>query len=207
MISRATVFIVDDDPAVRDSLGLSLRKAGFTVESHASAEDFLKVYKEERRGCILLDIRMPGMSGMELQEYLAEKGIEIPIVFITGHGDVPTSVRAIKRGAVDFLEKPFSREDLISRVEEALEQDALMRDRSDANAVFLRRFERLTPREREVMTQVVSGKANKVTARELGMSYRTVETHRARVMEKMDAESLVELVDMAIICGIHEAHI
>lgn len=207
MISRATIFIVDDDSAIRDSLGLSLRKAGFTVESYASAEDFLRIYKAERRGCILLlDIRMPGMSGMELQKYLSEQGMEIPIIFVTGHGDVPTSVRAIKRGAVDFLEKPFSREDLISRIEEALEQDALMRDRSDANAVVLRRFERLTPREREVMTQVVSGKANKVIARELGMSYRTVETHRARVMEKMNARSLVELVDTAIVCGIHETH-
>ena len=204
MISPAIVFSVDDDPAVRDSLGLSLRKAGFPVESYASAEDFLKSYKAERRGCILLDIRMPGMSGMELQACLAEQGMDIPIIFITGHGDIPTSVRAIKRGAVDFLEKPFSREDLISRIEEAIEQDALMHDQADATAAVLQRFDRLTPREREVMTLVASGKANKVIARELGMSYRTVETHRARVMEKMDAESLVDLVDMAIVCGIHE---
>lgn len=205
MTARPTVFIVDDDPAVRDSLGLSLRAAGFDVTPCACAEDFLRIYRPEQRGCVLLDIRMPGMSGIELQEHLGERGLRIPIVFITGHGDIPTSVRAIKRGAVDFLEKPFSREDLIGRIEEALEQDALIHDKDDACTAILARFQRLTPREREVMGLVVSGKANKVIARELGMSYRTVETHRARVMEKMHADSLVALVDMAIVCGIHQA--
>jgi FixJ family two-component response regulator len=199
--SRPTIFVVDDDAAVRDALKLLLRSVGQPVETFASAQEFLDGYSEDRPGCLVLDIRMPGMSGLELQQKLNEKHSILPIIFITGHGDVPMAVEAMQAGAVDFIQKPFRDQDLIDRINQALEKDnnnrAALGERNDIR----RRLETLTPREREVLDLVVHGKANKVIAGDLKLSQRTVEIHRARVMEKMQASSLAHLVRMVLEVG------
>ena len=199
--TRSTIFIVDDDAAVRDALKLLLRSVGQAVETYGSAQEFLDVYSEDRAGCLVLDIRMPGMSGLELQQKLNEKHSILPIIFITGHGDVPMAVEAMQAGAVDFIQKPFRDQDLIDRINQALEKDnsnrAALGERNDIR----KRLETLTPREREVLDLVVHGKANKVIAGDLKLSQRTVEIHRARVMEKMQASSLAHLVRMVLEVG------
>jgi FixJ family two-component response regulator len=197
----ATVFVVDDDEAVRTSLRLLLKSVGLPVETLASAQEFLDQFDPHRAGCLVLDIRMPGMSGLELQQQLNDRHSIMPIVFITGHGDVPMAVEAMQAGAVDFIQKPFRDQDLIDRINRALEKDRDMRSALRERDEIRRRMSQLTPREREVLELVTRGKANKVIAGDLNVSQRTVEIHRARVMEKMGANSLAHLVRMVI-----EAH-
>lgn len=193
-----TVFVIDDDDAVRGSLRLLLKSYGLDAQLCASAEEFLANHDPDRPGCIVLDVRMPGMGGMELQQQLNARGATIPIVFITGHGDVPMAVEAMQAGAFDFLQKPFNDNDLIARVQRAIEHNATQRARQHTRQDTRERLATLTPRERDVLDLVVVGKANKVIAADLGLSQRTVEIHRARVMEKMDAASLAQLVRMVL---------
>lgn len=190
----ATVFVVNDNPAVRDSLIWLLETVGLPVESFASAQAFLEHYQPERPGCLLLDIRMPGMSGLELQQQLAARQASLPILFITGHGDVPTAVRALQGGAVDFILKPFNNQALLDRVQRALADDARRRERMAYRAEIAARLDSLTPRELEVMRRVVDGKANKVIGLELGISEKTVEVHRSNAMQKMQARTLADLI-------------
>ena len=201
MTSRATIFIVDDDTAVRDSLKMLLRSVGQAVETFGSGQEFIDAYSEDRPGCLVLDIRMPGMSGLELQQKLNERHSIMPIIFITGHGDVPMAVEAMQAGAVDFIQKPFRDQDLIDRINQALEKDQNNRASLGERNDIRKRLETLTPREREVLDLVVHGKANKVIAGDLRLSQRTVEIHRARVMEKMQASSLAHLVRMVLEVG------
>jgi FixJ family two-component response regulator len=196
--SNRTVLIVDDDDAVRDSLGFLMKSIGIESRGFASAIDFLEFYDEKVAGCLVLDIRMPGMSGLELQDRLNEMNAILPIIFITGHGDVPMAVEALKKGAVDFIQKPFRDQDLIDRINHALEQDHDSRSMMMERRHILDRIDGLTSREKEVMDLVVQGKPNKIIAADLNVSQRTVEIHRARVMEKMEASSLAHLVRMAI---------
>lgn len=202
----AVVYIVDDDTAVSSALARSLTKRGYQVEAFESAEVFLERFQSGRIACVVLDIRMDGMSGTELQEHLASREIILPIIFVTGHGDIPMSVRAIKSGAVDFLEKPYPVELLTNRIDDALELCKVLLQEAEHKTEVISRFESLTPRELDVMTLLVAGAANasnKVIARELDISHRTVDDHRARVMAKMQARSLPELVEMAKVCGVH----
>ena len=188
------VYLVDDDDAVRDSLGLLLRSIGLDFELHASALDFLEHYDPKRHSCLVADIRMPGLSGLELQQRLNEQRAEVPIIFITGHGDVPMAVNAMKAGAADFIQKPFRDQDLIDRIHKALDKDKERRVARAEQDTIRARLALLTPRETEVMQRVVRGQANKVIAMDLGVSQRTVELHRARVMRKLKMRSLAELV-------------
>ncbi len=194
----ATVFVVDDDDAVRTSLRLLLKSVGLPVETFGSAQEFLDGFDADRSGCLVLDIRMPGMSGLELQQRLNEIHSIVPIVFITGHGDVPMAVEAMQHGAVDFIQKPFRDQDLIDRINQALEKDRENRSGLRDRDKIRERMKHLTPREHEVLALVTKGKANKVIAGDLDVSQRTVEIHRARVMEKMEASSLAHLVRMVI---------
>lgn len=193
------VFVVDDDPAVLDSLSLLVRSVGLQVETFVSARDFLDAYDPGRPGCLVLDVRMPGMSGLELQERLEELGSTLPIVFVTAYGDVPMAVRAVKAGAVDFIQKPFRDQDLLEKIGRAIDENARLREETTTIEAIAARMDSLTPREREVMEHVVAGRSNKAVARELGLSQRTVEVHRARVMEKMQADSLADLVRMVLL--------
>jgi len=193
-----TVFLIDDDQAVRDAVGLLLRATGLIVESFASATDFLKSDGIRRPGCLLLDVRMPGMSGLELQSHLLERGWCLPVIIVTGHGDVPMAVRAMKAGAVDFLQKPYNDQTLLDRIAQALELCRHRRLTYDERLRIQANYRQLTPREREVAALVVAGKANKVIAAELGLSPKTIEVHRANVMFKMQAHSLSQLVQMWI---------
>jgi FixJ family two-component response regulator len=188
------VYLVDDDEAVRDSLGMLLKSIGFMHESYASALDFLQHYDPKRHACLVADIRMPGLSGLELQQRLNEQRAEIPIIFITGHGDVPMAVTAMKSGATDFVQKPFRDQDLIDRIHKGLQRDSERRVTRAEEDEIRARIALLTPRESEVMRRVVRGQANKVIAMDLGVSQRTVELHRARVMRKLKMRSLAELV-------------
>ncbi|MEJ1358198.1 MAG: response regulator [Candidatus Sedimenticola sp. (ex Thyasira tokunagai)] len=202
MNNKATVFVVDDDQAMRSSLKWLIETVGMNVEVFASADEFIRGYYPGRAGCLLLDVRMPGMSGLELQEYFIEQQIRIPIIIITGHGDVPMAVRAMKVGAVDFIEKPFNDELLLDSIRNALALDVEQRSQQAEQAVIATRLAHLTLREHEVMEMVTNGRANKEIATELGVSAKTVEAHRARVMEKMEAASLADLVKMAIAANI-----
>ena len=194
----ATVFIVDDDEAVRNSLRLLVKSVGLTASTFQSAQEFLDNYDPAQPGCLVLDVRMPGMSGLELQQHLNTRGAVIPVLFITGHGDIPMAVEAMQQGAFDFLQKPFRDQNLIDRVRRALDKDKANRAELLQRARILERRDALTPREREILDLVTSGKANKVMAADLGLSQRTVEIHRAHVMEKMGASSLAQLVRMAL---------
>ncbi len=193
---KSTVYIVDDDQAIRHAMELLMRSVGLDYEIFHSADDFLSKHSNDRAGCLVLDIRMPGLGGLELQEKLNDTGSTLPIIFITGHGDVPMAVEAMQKGAVDFIQKPFRDQELLDRVSEALTTDQERRSAREEKAEVLSRIEKLTNRERQVLDLVVTGKPNKVIAYELGVSQRTVEIHRARVMEKMQAKSLADLVRM-----------
>lgn len=197
--SETTVFVVDDDQAMRTSLQWLIESTGMAVETYASADDFLAHYVPGRAGCLLLDVRMPGMSGLDLQGYLARENYRVPVIIITGHGDVAMAVKAMKAGAVDFIEKPFDDEDLLRSIRNALAFDARQRALHEARAEVAVRLAELTPREHEVMAMVTEGRANKEIAAALGVSTKTVEAHRARVMEKMRANSLAELVRMVLL--------
>jgi two-component system, LuxR family, response regulator FixJ len=192
------VFVVDDDEAVRNSLRLLVKSVGLTAAALVSAQEFLASYDPLQPGCLLLDVRMPGMSGLELQQRLNLRGAVIPVIFITGHGDVPMAVEAMQQGAFDFLQKPFRDQDLIDRIQRALEKDRANRAALGESSHIREQHETLTPREREVLALVTSGKANKIMAADLGLSQRTIEIHRARVMEKMGASSLAHLVRMVL---------
>jgi FixJ family two-component response regulator len=194
MTETAMVYIVDDDDAIRDSLGLLMRSVGLASRGFESALDFLRGYDPDAHGCVVADIRMPGLSGLELQEELNERQARTPLIFITGHGDVPMAVKAMQAGAVDFIQKPFRDQDLLDCIHRALQQDLSARHSELEKQSVLDKMAALTPREAEVMEKVVAGCANKVIALDLGVSQRTVELHRARVMKKMQVRSLAELV-------------
>ena len=200
MNTNLPIFLVDDDAAVRDALCLYLEGMGFVVRTFASAEAFLGEVDAIGRGVLVLDQRMTGMSGLELQSELKVRGMEMPTIFITGHGDVPMSVRAMKEGATDFLEKPFRNSDLLTSIEQVLAQDAAKMEDYRYHAEIREKYDSLTPREKEVMEHIVQGLPNKSVAQLLGVSMRTVEAHRGRVMEKMGAPSLPDLVRMAAFC-------
>lgn len=199
----STVFVIDDDEAVRVALSRLVRSAGLQVLCFDSAQEFLDFHPPDSPSCILLDVRLSGLSGLDLQQELLRRREEIPIVFITGHGDVPMSVRAMKAGAVNFLQKPFNDRELLASIEEALARHRRIRMEKARQAEVEERFSRLTPRERDVLQLVVAGLANKVIAAELGISEKTVKVHRGRVMEKMQADSLPELVRLAEQVGIY----
>ena len=191
-----TVFVVDDDPAIRFAMQALMDSVNLNHEIFGSADEFLASVDDDRSGCLVLDIRMPGLGGLELQQELIDRGNMLPIIFITGHGDVPMAVEAMQKGAVDFIQKPFRDQDLLDRISEAMKADKKRREARSANAEVAERVAKLTKREQEVFDLVVTGKPNKVIAYELGVSQRTVEIHRARVMEKMQARSLADLVKM-----------
>jgi FixJ family two-component response regulator len=193
---RAIVFVVDDDESVRESLESLIRSAGLRVAAFASAQEFLMSPRDDVTSCLVLDLRLPEQSGLDLQKRMTELRIHIPIVFITGHGDIPTSVQAIKAGAVEFLTKPFRDQDLLDAIHQAMERHETVRLHQAEMAEMLNRYELLTPREREVMELVVSGLLNKQVAAKLSVSVVTVKVHRSQVMQKMRAGSLAELVRM-----------
>lgn len=193
-----TVFVVDDDAAARSSLRLLLKSLGLTAVACESAQAFLEGYDPEQPGCLLLDVRMPGMSGLELQQELNRRGAITPIIFITGHGDIAMAVEAMQHGAFDFLQKPFRDQELLDRVQRALAKDHDTRSQLQQHELIRRRLASLTPREREVLDLVTAGTPNKIMAHRLGISQRTVEIHRARIMEKMHAESFAQLVRMTV---------
>lgn len=192
------IYIVDDDEALRDSLVWLLESSGQRVRAFESAEEFLAAYQPAMTGCLVLDVRMPGMSGIELQERLTLQRIRVPIIFITGHGDVQMAVRAVQAGAFDFIEKPFNDQDLLDRIQRAISFDSERRARDSQRSRLSALFASLTTREREVMDLVVEGMSNKAVANSLGLSAKTVEVHRAKVMEKMHARSLSDLVKMSM---------
>ncbi|HDK38039.1 MAG TPA: response regulator transcription factor [Thiolapillus brandeum] len=194
----STVFIVDDDTEVRHALALLMESVGLHVQTFASADSYLEQFTPQAPGCLILDVRMPGMSGLELQARLEAEAIHPPVIIITGHGDVPMAVRAVQAGAVDFIEKPFNDQSLLDSVHRALDIDARQRGRANKLAEVKARLDTLTPREQQVMKMVVAGKRNKVIALELCVSQSTVEAHRAKVMEKMQAQSLSDLMRMVL---------
>jgi FixJ family two-component response regulator len=198
----AMVFVIDDDAPTRESLKNLTRSIGLRVEAFSSAQEFLRSKRPDLAACLVLDVRLKGLSGLDLQKRMAEAGIDIPIIFITGHGDIPMTVQAMKAGAVEFLTKPFRDQDLLDAVHQALERDRKARDQRAKNEELHTRYDSLTPREREVMALVVGGLLNKQIAGELGTSETTVKIHRHQVIEKMDAGSLAELVRMADKLGI-----
>ena len=195
------VTVIDDDAAARSSLRLLLKSLGLAANAYDSAASFLASYDPQQPGCLLVDIRMPGMSGLELQQVLNQRGTLTPIIFITGHGDVPMAVEAMQQGAFDFLQKPFRDQELLDRVQRAIEKDRSVREQLRGNEAIRRRLESLTAREHDVLELVAAGAPNKIIAHKLGISQRTVEIHRARVMEKMNADSLAQLVHMTLLTG------
>jgi two-component system response regulator FixJ len=195
-VKTATIYVVDDDDGMRRALSLLLNTVGYKTAAFASPKEFLDKFRPDVPGCLVLDIRMPGMSGLELQQHLNRMGSMLPVIFITGHGDVPMAVQAMKEGAFEFIQKPFRDQDLLDRINHALELDKENRSILALRAEVSQRFESLTPREKQVMGMVVDGAANKVIAIDLGLSERTVEIHRAKVMEKMGARSVAHLVKL-----------
>jgi two-component system response regulator TtrR len=193
-----TAFIVDDDESIRTLWRWLMESNGIAVRTFATAAEFIAAYGDDAPGCLVLDVRMPGMSGLELQAYLRGRGIEIPIVFVTGHADVPTAVNAMKGGAMDFVQKPFSYREVVAIIETAFARDREIRERRERRALLAERLAALSEREREVMQRVVEGKQNKIIAGELDISIKTVEFHRAKVMEKMGVASVAELVQLTL---------
>ena len=203
MKTDPTVNVVDDDGAVRNSLKWLIESTGVDVATFASAKEFLNGYDPDRPGCLILDVRLPGQSGLDLQKQLAAQGVSLPVIIITGHGDVPIAVRAMRTGALDFIEKPFDDQVLLHRVRQAIDLDLRNRRERSERAGILLRLALLTPREREVLDRVVHGRANKQIAGDLGISTKTVEAHRAHMMEKMRAESLAGLVQLVRDAGVN----
>ncbi|HZX21909.1 MAG TPA: response regulator [Woeseiaceae bacterium] len=207
MNAPATVFVVEDDAAVRRALSVALRERGYTVESFASAEAFLEAGCEGRAGCLLLDIRMPGIGGLELQDRLKRADSALPVIFITAHANVPMAVSAVRKGAFDFLEKPYDLDALIDSIDAAVASDRLQRETQEKEAEARRRYRQLSTREREVLALLIAGPdtSNRAIAGQLGISHRTVETYRGRLMQKMGARSLVELARIAALAESREA--
>ncbi|WP_067562550.1 response regulator transcription factor [Halofilum ochraceum] len=197
-MSSEQVYIVDDDPDVREATSFLVTTAGYPAESFETPEELLNRVARDSAGCLILDVRLPGMNGLELQRELAEREIRMPIIFITGHGDIPMAVEAVNAGALDFLEKPFDNDSLLARVEEAIVADRERRTREAASADIDQRLERLTPRERQVMEGILAGKLNKVIGYELEMSTRTVEVHRGRILDKLGARNAPEMVRLVL---------
>jgi two-component system, LuxR family, response regulator FixJ len=198
---KPVIYIVDDDDGMRRALTVLMTTVGYQPAAFARPAEFLAKYDPNQASCLVLDVRMPEMSGLEVQQQLNRNGAMLPVILITGHGDIPMAVQAMKDGAFDFLQKPFRDQDLLDRINAALKQDAQNRESVDRLADLRQRSASLTPREREVLGHVVDGKANKVIAIDLGLSERTVEIHRANVMEKMDARSVAHLVKMHLTLG------
>lgn len=199
--SKPTVFIVDDDSAVLKALRLLVKSLRMNVETYLSAQEFLDSYDPARPGCLVLDVRMPGISGLELQEKLRQRNISIPVIIMTGYGEVAVAVEAMKKDAMEFLEKPISDQVLLDRIQKAIAKDARIRQEQAAQKTVASRLALLTSRERQVMDLVIAGKLNKIIARELGVSRKTVEFHRSNIMKKMKVESLAELVRLVIESG------
>jgi len=197
-MTEPRVHIVDDDEAMRDSLKWLVESRGLRVELYPSAEAFLDAYDNGFCGCLVLDVRMPGMNGLDLYEQLQARGGALPVIFITGHGDVPMAVSALKKGAADFIEKPFNDQDMLGLIESCLKQDRAAAAKRAENASVAQRLDRLTQREREVLGLIVGGRLNKQIADDLGISIKTVEVHRSRVMEKIGANSVAELVQLVL---------
>ena len=195
--AHSQVFVVEDDPSMRNALKNLLRSVGLDCQLYTSAQEFLDAEKPEVPSCLILDVRLPGMSGLDLQKELGKEDIQIPVIFITAHGDIPMSVRAMKAGAVEFLPKPFRDQDLLDAIQMSLMQDRKRRERDSEIAVLQKRLQALTPREREVFPLVVSGRSNKEIAGEIGISEITVKVHRGNLMRKMQATSFAELLRMS----------
>jgi len=196
---KPVIHVVEDEPDVRDALAMLVRSVGYRAQTYPNADEFLARYRPEHAGCLLADVRMPGMSGLELQERLSREDPALPAIIMTGHGDVPMAVRAMKAGAFDFIEKPFNDQVLLDRLAEAIAQARRSGDTAAGRRLAAARYAQLTPREREVMAGIVAGRLNKLIADDLGLSVRTVEIHRAHIMEKMQASSLSALVRMAML--------
>jgi len=201
--SKFTVFVVDDDPSVLKALGRLVRSAGLEVELFASPEDFLNRYDQNVPGCLILDVAMPNITGLEMHQTLIEKGSELPVIFLTGHGDIPMSVRAIKQGAIDFFTKPLNDNELISAIQNAQEKDELARNARAQLNELQQRLASLTPRELEVLSHVVSGKRNKQIADDLGIVEKTIKVHRSNLMEKLKVQSLADLVKLSEKLGVN----
>ena len=199
---KTLVYLVDDDYSIRDSLSLLIESTGQAVKCFDSADAFLENFDPDQAGCLILDVRMPSMTGLELQEELARRDFVIPIIFISGHADVPDSSKAFRAGAVDYMEKPFDSELLLTRMKEAIQKDLDTRIQQSEKRRLKKRLSQLTPREREVYILLVKGLSNKEVAKQLNISNRTIDVHRAKVMEKMQAEDLAELTVMAMHCGL-----
>ncbi|MGD9765591.1 MAG: response regulator transcription factor [Candidatus Binatia bacterium] len=199
-----TVHVVDDDPAMRSSLRWLIESVGLPVATYGSAEQFLDEYPPGGPGCLVLDIRMPGMSGLDLQHDLVHRGLGLPVLIITGYAEVPVALRAMKAGAFDFIEKPFSEQTLLDRIRAALAHDDVTRRQRAMRDQVIARLRLLTQRERDVLHRVVAGKSNKVIAAELALSMKTVEVHRARLMDKLKAQSLADLIRFALLAGENE---
>ena len=200
--TNAMVFVVDDDPGVRDSLALLLETAGLPVECHDSAESFLATYEGKRPACLVLDVRMRQMSGPELQVELARRGFQLPIIFLTAHGDIPMTVRAMKAGAKDFMTKPINATELLERVQTVLHSEQELLSQREALEHAHKRLEELTQREHEVMMLALAGHTNKAIAKRLGISYRTVEIHRSHILQKTGTANMLELAQLASSCGL-----
>lgn len=199
---KTLVYLVDDDFSIRDSLSLLIESTGQAVRCFESADDFLNNFDPDQAGCLILDVRMPSMTGLELQEELARRDFAIPIIFISGHADVPDSSKAFRAGAVDYMEKPFDSELLLVRMQEAIQKDLDTRVQLAEKRKLKKRLSQLTPREREVYVLIVKGLSNKEVAKHLNISNRTIDVHRSKIMEKMEAEDLSELTVMAMHCGL-----
>jgi two-component system response regulator TtrR len=197
-MTAPTVFVVDDDGSTREAIGWLMKRNGIESEAFADARAFLDVYRPERPGCLVLDLNMPGMNGLELQQYLNEQGMVLPVIFLSGRADVPKAVRAVKEGAIDFLEKPFDYRQLVALVRKAFERDADRRALDARRRATAERLAQLTQREREVLQRVVGGKLNREIAEELDISVKTVEAHRAHLMEKLEVDSVAELVQSVL---------
>ncbi len=202
MCQEPIVFVVDDDPAFRDSMGWLLSRSGLAHQLYASAEEFLAACSDGMQGCVVLDVRLQGMTGLELQEQLKARHVDLPVIMITGHADVPIAIRAMKAGAVDFLEKPFDGQTLLTCVRGALQKDHRVKAEAARRAHAGTRLKQLTEREREVLEMVAEGLLSKEIAARLGISTRTVEAHRARIMHKTESETLADLIRLAVLAGI-----